>query len=221
MPGKPTRRDRIDPFWDYAEAMSGPIPDYLYEVERQTYLKTAAPQMISGRLQGRLLALLSKLQQPARILEIGTFTGYATLCLAEGLREGGMIDTIEGDAEVAFLARQNFATSPYAEQIVLHLGQASDLLNELTGPYDLIFLDGDKRRYPDYLPLLLSRLEAGGLLLGDNVLWDGRAGGKSRDEDAAALRKYNDFVYQNEQLENLILPLRDGLSVARWKGLNI
>ena len=221
MPGRPTHRDRIDPLRDYAEAMSGPIPAYLLEVERQTHLKTTAPQMMSGRLQGRLLALFSKLQQPARILEIGTFTGYATLCLAEGLQQDGSVDTIEGDAEMAFWARQSFATSPYAEQIVLHLGQASNLLDELTGPYDLIFLDGDKRSYPDYLPLLLSRLEAGGLLLADNALWDGRVGAKSRDEDAAALRKYNDLVYQNERLENLILPLRDGLSVTRWKGLNI
>ena len=221
MPGKPTRRDQIDPSRDYAEAMSGPIPDYLLEVERQTYLKTIAPQMTSGRLQGRLLALLSKLQQPARILEIGTFTGYATLCLAEGLQKDGSVDTIEGDAEMAFWARQNFATSPYAEQIVLHLGQASDLLNEVSGPYDLIFLDGDKRGYPNYLPRLLDRLRPQGLLLADNVLWDGRAGGKTRDEDAAALRRYNELVYQNKRLENLILPLRDGLSVARWKGQNI
>ncbi len=197
--------------------MSGPIPDYLVEVERQTYLKTVAPQMMSGRLQGRLLALLSKLQQPARILEIGTFTGYATLCLAEGLGEAGRVDTIEGDAEVAFWARRNFAASPFANRIDLHLGQANEVLNRLAGPYDVIFLDGDKRGYPDYLPFLLSRLRVGGLLLADNVLWDGRAGGKIRDEDAAALQTYNELVYQNKRLENLILPLRDGLAVARLR----
>ena len=221
MPGKPTRRDRIDPSRDYAEAMSGPLPNYLHEVERQTYLKTTAPQMMSSRIQGRLLAMLSKLQRPRRILEIGTFTGYASLCLAEGLEKGGLVDTIEGDAEVAFWAQRNFAMSPFAERIVLHLGQANNLLEKLTGPYDLIFLDGDKRGYPDYLPQLLDRLRVHGLLLADNVLWDGRVKGKSRDEDAAALRRYNELVYQNERLENLILPLRDGLSVARWMGQNI
>ncbi|WP_420459461.1 O-methyltransferase [Neolewinella sp.] len=217
MPGRASRRDRIDPLRDYAEAMSGPIPNYLEEVERQTYLKTVAPQMMCGRLQGRLLALLSKLQQPTRILEIGTFTGYATLCLAEGLGEEGTVDTIEGDAEVAFWARRNFAASPFADRINLHLGQAKEVLNRLAGPYDIIFLDGDKRAYPDYLPLLLSRLRVGGLLLADNVLWDGRVGGKTRDDDAAALQSYNKLVYQNDRLENLILPLRDGLSVA-WLG---
>ena len=215
MPGEPTHRDRVDPLIEYAEALSGPIPTYLDEVERQTYLKTIAPQMMSGRLQGRLLTLLSKLQRPERILEIGTFTGYASLCLAEGLTEHGSLDTIEGDAEVAYWAQRNFTASPYADRIVLYTGQAERVLPTLSGPYDLIFLDGDKRGYPGYLPLLLEKLRIGGLLLADNVLWDGRVGTKTRDRDARALREYNKLVYQNRQLENVIIPLRDGLSIAR------
>ena len=220
MPGKPTRRDRIDPLVDYAEALSGPVPEYLQYVERQTHLKTIAPQMMSGRLQGRLLALLSKLCQPRRILELGTFTGYATLCLAEGLREEGYIDTIEGDAELAFLAQQHVDGSPYANRIRLHVAPAHDVIAGLSGPYDMIFLDGDKRGYPEYLPLLLPLLAPGGLLLADNVLWDGRAGSKSRDKDARALRRYNELVYRNTQLDTLILPIRDGLSVARRVAVN-
>ncbi|WP_238751475.1 O-methyltransferase [Neolewinella maritima] len=205
----------MDPTAAYAEAYSGPVPDYLHDVARQTHLRTVAPQMMSSRLQGRLLALLSTLQRPERILEIGTFTGYATLCLAEGLAENGRIDTIEGDEEMAFLARRHFAASPYADRITLHGGQAQTVLANLLGPYELIFLDADKRGYPDYLPSLIERLRPGGLLLADNVLWDGAAGAKASDKSAAALHRYNVLVHQDERLVNLILPLRDGLSVAR------
>lgn len=220
MPGKSTRRDRIDPLVDYAEALSGPVPAYLHYVERQTHLKTIAPQMMSGRLQGRLLALLSKLCQPRRVLELGTFTGYATLCLAEGLGKEGYIDTIEGDAELALLARRHVDGSPYADRIRLHVAPARTVIAGLRGPYDMIFLDGDKRGYPDYLPLLLPLLAPGGLLLADNVLWDGRAGSKTREKDARALRRYNELVYQHPQLDTVLLPIRDGLSVARRRTVN-
>jgi caffeoyl-CoA O-methyltransferase len=138
-------RDDIDFTFEYAERLSGPVPDYLQEVERQTFLKTMAPQMLSGRLQGRILALLSKLSSPKNALEIGTFTGYSALCLAEGLAPGGRLHTIEGNPETAFWARKHFAESPYAKNIQLYVGQAKDLLPEIPGPFDLIFLDGDKR----------------------------------------------------------------------------
>ena len=216
MPGKPpTYRDRIDPRVDYATALSGRIPDYLHYVERQTHLKTIAPQMMSDRLQGRVLALLSKLVQPRRILELGTFTGYATLCLAEGLTPDGHLDTIEGDPELAHLARTHLLASPYADRITLHEREVAAVLPQLTGAYDIIFLDADKRAYPEYLPRLLTLLAPGGLLVADNVLWDGRAGKKIRDADADALRRYNELVYKNQQLDPLVLPIRDGLSIAR------
>ncbi|MEO0735070.1 MAG: O-methyltransferase, partial [Bacteroidota bacterium] len=180
-------RDTIDPRHEYAEAHSGPIPDYLLEVERQTFLKTMAPQMLSGRLQGRLLAMLSKLQQPVRILELGTFTGYSALCLAEGLAEDGILHTIEGNPEAAFWAEQNFVDSPFAERIKLHVGQAADVLPTLPEAFDLIFLDGDKRGYPDYFHQLIDRLTLGGLLLADNILWDGKAKlNNDRDPDVRA-----------------------------------
>ncbi|MCP9237883.1 O-methyltransferase [Lewinella sp. JB7] len=215
MRGKPTRRDRIDPQAEYAGAMSGPVPDYLHTVERQTHLRTLAPQMITGTLQGRFLAMLSAIHRPHRVLELGTFTGYGTLCLAEGLAAGGTIDTIEGDPEMAWLARRHFAQSPYAKMVTLHEGQIESQLQNLTGPYDLIFLDADKQSYPDYFDVLAERLRPGGLLLADNVLWDGKVGRNAPDRDAAALREYNRRVRDDDRFTTVVLPLRDGLSVAR------
>ena len=209
-------RDNINPIYEYAESVSGPVPDYLHEVERQTYLKTMAPQMLSGRLQGRLLAMLSKLRQPATVLEFGTFTGYSALCLAEGLAPNGMIHTIEGNKEMAFLAQGNFANSPFAKQIEIHIGQATDLFPTLIGPFDLIFLDGDKRSYPDYYPDLIDRLAPGGLLLADNILWDGKVNASGKlGAEAQALRTYNQLLAEDARMEVVVLPLRDGLSLGR------
>lgn len=215
MPGKPTLRDRISRRNDYAEAMSGPLSDILVQLERQTHLKTLAPQMMSGRLQGRMLAMLSKLQRPKRILEVGTFTGYATLCLAEGLTASGTLDTLEGDAEMANLAAAHIKCSPYADRITIHAGQALTLLSRLSAPYDLIFLDADKIGYPVYLPLLIDRLAPGGLLIADNVLWDGKTGGNQQGRVAQALHRYNRLVLDDGRLSVVVLPMRDGLSVAR------
>jgi predicted O-methyltransferase YrrM len=217
MPGKPlTRRDRIDPTLDYATRLSGPVPDYLLRIERQTHLTTVAPQQMSSRLQGRLLALLSMLTRPGRVLELGTFTGYGALCLAEGLAAGGYVDTIEGDAETARRAERLLAQTPLADRIRIHTGQAGVLLDELRGPYGMIFLDADKRGYPDYLPLLIGRLLPGGLLLADNVLWDGKTGrGVTTDPVVDALRRFNTAVAEDDRLQSLTLPLRDGLTIAR------
>ena len=208
-------RDEIDPLFDYAEALSGPLPDYLREVERQTFLKTVAPQMLSGRLQGRLLALLSKLAGPREAVEIGTFTGYSALCLAEGLAPGGRLYTIEGNAEIAWWARRHIGNSPFADRIDLRVGQAWEVLPTLPRQWDLVFLDGDKRGYPDYFHYFVDRLRPGGLLLADNVLWDGRANRREDDPDVLALRRYNDLVRDDPRLEGVLLPIRDGLSIAR------
>ena len=208
-------RDNIDPRFDYAQALSGPVPDYLEEVERQTFLKTMAPQMLSGKLQGRLLSLLSNLVKPKTILEIGTFTGYSALCLAEGLAANGHVHTIEGNKEAAYWASRNFAASPFADRITLHVGQAKDLLPTLPERFDLIFLDGDKRGYPEYFDLLIARLNPGGLLLADNILWDGKVSKSGKpDPDVAALRAYNELVANDPRVNVVVLPLRDGLSIA-------
>lgn len=209
-------RDLIDPRHDYAESLSGPLPDYLLEMERQTFLKTMAPQMLSGRLQGRLLSMLSSLLRPQRILELGTFTGYSALCLAEGLTADGELHTIEGNRETAFWARKNFAASPFTDRINLHVGQAADILPTLPDTFDMVFLDGDKRGYPEYFDQLIDRITPGGLLLADNILWDGKVskGGKP-DPDVEALRRYNELVLADERVEVVVLPIRDGLSIAR------
>ena len=209
-------RDDIDPLYEYAQALSGPIPAYLLEVERQTFLKTMAPQMLSGALQGRILSLLSKLRSPKTILEVGTFTGYAALCMAEGLGPEGKLHTIEGNQETAFLARQNFKNSPFAHQIELHVGQALELLPTLPPTFELVFLDGDKRGYPEYFHQLINRLSAGGLLLADNILWDGKVSASGKpNPDVQALRAYNQLLAQDPRVEVVVLPLRDGLSIAR------
>ncbi len=209
-------RDAIDPLFDYAEAMSGPVPDYLSEVERQTFLKTVAPQMLSGRLQGRLLAMLSKLAGPRDAVEVGTFTGYSALCLAEGLAPGGRLFTVEGDPETAWRAQRHIDASPYADRIDLRVGQAREILPTLPPDrWDLVFLDGDKRGYPDYFGYFVDRLRPGGLLLADNVLWDGRAKRREDDPDVVALRRYNELLLADDRMEVVVLPIRDGLSVGR------
>lgn len=212
-------RDNINLIYEYAESKSGPVSEYLREVERQTYLKTMAPQMLSGHLQGRLLSMLSSLLRPRRILEIGTFTGYSALCLAEGLAEDGELHTIEGNPENAWLARENFAKSPLGKKVFLHQGQALDLLPGLSDKWDIIFLDGDKKGYPEYFRLLASKLEYGGLLIADNVLWDGKISDKCPDTDVIALRKYNDLVQNSSDFQVVLLPLRDGISIARKSAL--
>lgn len=210
-------RDQIDQINDYAERLSSTPPPYLLDLERETHLKTLAPQMISGHLQGRLLALFSQLIRPQRILEVGTFTGYATLCLSEGLAPGGSIDTIEGNAEVVYLARRYFERAGRSDQIQLHTGDALVILPTLRGPYDLIFLDANKRQYEAYFDLCIDQLRPGGMLLADNVLWSGRVLTPGSDADALALHAFNLRMQADPRLECLLLPLRDGLLALRKK----
>lgn len=227
-------RDDINPLFDYAEALSGQVPAYLRELERATFLQTLAPQMLCGALQGRLLSLLSRLLRPQRILELGTFTGYSALCLAEGLTADGHLDTIEGNAEVAAIAQQFFEASPYAHQLHLQVasidgsyrrctepveaGKTDPLIARLLekGDYDLIFLDADKRNYANYFHQLIPHLRPGGLFISDNVLWDGRVvNSDDSDPDVQALIRYNQLLATDPRVDLLLLPLRDGLSIAR------
>lgn len=209
-------RDDINPLTEYAESLSGPIPDYLRQLERQTFLKTISPQMMSGGLQGRILALLSKLLRPERILEIGTFTGYSALCLAEGLAPDGVLHTIEGNEEVAFIADQFFKQSPFKGSIRLHRSNADEAIAMIPGNFDLVFLDADKRNYPNYYQVLIDRLNPGGLFISDNVLWDGRViDDQDTDPDVRALDDYNRLLASDPRVELVLFPVRDGLSVAR------
>lgn len=203
---------------DYCQQHTTSLNNTLYALERETHLRTLAPQMMSGPYQGQLLRFISLMLRPRRILEVGTFTGYSTLCLAEGLCDEGTVHTIEANEELAWIVRKYVALAGLESKVVLHLGDASEIIPGLKETFDLVFLDAGKLDYPTHYELSLAKMRPGGFLLADNVLWDGKvASGNEKDETAVALRAFNDFVQQDERVENLLLPLRDGLMVVRKK----
>mgnify|MGYP002620571327 CR=1 FL=1 len=203
--------------FDYVVQHSQEEPQLLKDLTRETHLKVLQPRMLSGPLQGRFLSLLAKLISPKRILEVGTFTGYATLCLAEGLPKEGIIDTVDKNEELVDFQRTYFDRSPWGNQIHQHLGNALDIIPQLNSTYDLIFLDADKKNYLNYLPLLLPKLNSGGLLLSDNVLWSGKVlkATQKNDEDTKILKAFNQELASHPALETVLLPLRDGLTLSR------
>lgn len=192
---------------------------FLADLNRQTHLKILQPRMLSGALQGRYLSFLSKLLKPNYILEIGTYTGYSALCLAEGLAPSGRLDTIEINDELETFILSFFNRSAFADQLNLHLGDALDVIDGLQEPWDLVFIDADKPRYLDYYQKLIPRLKSGAVILADNVLWSGKVlkDPKPSDESTIALLKFNRFVQNDERVENMLLPLRDGLMCIRKK----
>ncbi len=202
---------------EYLETHSSQEPAYLKQVMRATYQMTINPRMLSGHVEGRFLSMLSHMIHPKRILELGTFTGYSALCLAEGLAPDGVLDTIEHNDELESLIRNHFALTPLGEKINLHIGDAITILQTLQEPYDLIFLDADKREYQRYYELCLPLLRSGGFMLADNVLWDGHVIEPAYDKDkqTCALRTFNDFVAQDTRVEKVMLPIRDGLTLIR------
>lgn len=203
--------------FDYVVAHSQKEPPLLQELARKTHTNVLQPRMLSGPLQGRLLSVLSKLIAPQNILEIGTFTGYATLCLAEGLSKSGRIDTLDKNEELLDFQRDFFDRSPWGKQIHQHPGDALEVLPKLEFSYDLIFLDADKKNYLNYLNLLVSKIKPGGLLLSDNVLWSGKVLDPSQkeDRDTAVLLEFNRQLAQHPEFETVLLPLRDGLTLSR------
>ena len=204
-----------DQLQQYIDDHSMEESDLLKALDRETHQKVLQPRMLSGSYQGRLLALLAKMIGPKKILEVGTYTGYATLCMAEGLTTDGSIDTIDHNEELADMQRRYFDQSPYGSQIVQHLGEAKDVLKTLTGPYDLVFLDADKENYPHYFDLIIDKLKIGGILLSDNVLWSGKVLEKAADEATSALQEYNHKINTDVRVESVVLPIRDGLTITR------
>lgn len=200
---------------EYCEAHSTPESDLLYRLNRETNLKCIKPRMISGHLQGRLLSFISQMMRPKRILEIGTYTGYATLCLAEGLSDDGRIDTIEVDEELEEMIRRYFSQSAYNEKIMLHIGDALQVLKQLDATWDLVFMDAEKDDYIAYYELVLPRLRQGGIILADNVLWSGKViqEVKTGDKETRALMKFNDYILEDKRVKNFLLPFRDGIMV--------
>lgn len=200
----------------YAEQFSEPESKLLNELYRQTHVKIYNPRMVSGHLQGRILALFSQMIQPQHILEIGTYTGYSALCLAEGLQSDGTLHTIEIDDELEDFIRHYINCSPYKDKIVLHFGNALDIIPTLNLTFDLIYIDGDKREYPQYLNIAIEKLRSGGYIIADNVFWNSKViDPTQQDAFTNAIRTFNQTVLSHPQLKPVILPVRDGLSVIR------
>lgn len=200
---------------NYLESHADPENDLLKRINRETYLKETRAHMLSGHLQGRVLSLLSKLKSPSTILEVGTFTGYATLCLAEGLKAGGKLHTIDINEELEDRVRAYFDESPYANQINYHIGNAMDIIPDLHGPFDLVFIDADKKNNINYYQLVIDKVPSGGLILIDNVLWKGKVLQEDYDKQTELILELNKQIAADSRVEKVILPLRDGLFLIR------
>lgn len=194
-----------------------PEDDYLYELERETKLKVLNSRMLSGRLQGQILTMISSMIRPQCILEIGTFTGYSALCLAKGLADGGKLHTIEIDDELESIAQKYFLKSGMANRIVHHIGDARQIIPSIAEPFDLVFIDADKREYCEYYRLVFDRIPVGGFLLADNILWNGKVANPEAADDAQTLGilEFNDMVQNDSRVKNVILPVRDGIMVVQ------
>ncbi|ATA72007.1 MULTISPECIES: O-methyltransferase [Capnocytophaga] len=202
---------------EYASEHTENEPLLLQELTRRTHLQVLQPRMISGHFQGRVLSLLSKLISPSAILEIGTYTGYATLCLAEGLQKNGVLHTIDIKEELQELQREFFDRSGKGKQIIQHLGKAKDIIPTLETKFDLVFIDADKQNYAIYFDLIINKMNSGGIILSDNVLWSGKVvqNVKSNDKQTLALLEYNKKIKEDPRVETVLFPIRDGLTVSR------
>lgn len=204
---------------DYAGQFTAPPSPLLERIERETWQQVLMPRMCSGHQQGRFLSLISKLVGPHRILEVGTYTGYSALCMAEGLAPEGRLVTLDVNAELETRVRGYFADSLYAGQIDFHIGDARELIPQLDETWDLVFLDADKENYLTYYEMVVDRVRPGGLILADNVLWSGKVADPSiSDHETDALRAYNAHVAADPRVEHQLLPFRDGIMVARKIG---
>lgn len=192
-------------------------PELLQKLNKETHQKILQPRMLSGHFQGRVLSMLAKILQPKNILEIGTYTGYATLCMAEGLQQEGIIDTIDINEELEEIQNKYFEQSGKRNQIVQHIGNALEIIPKLNKKFDLVFIDADKENYINYWNLILPLMNKGGIVLSDNVLWSGKVleEVKKNDKSTQILMEYNKITQQDLRVETVLLPIRDGLTVSR------
>jgi caffeoyl-CoA O-methyltransferase len=208
--------DFIDPkIQAYAEAHSSPESPLLHKINRETYASVMAPRMLSGHLQGRFLAMISKMIQPSSILEIGTYTGYSALCLAEGLKPGGKLVTIDINEELEGRVRSYIKKAGHDTAIEYHVGDAAVIIPGLDFLFNLVWIDADKENYSNYFDLVIDKVVPGGFILADNVLWSGKVLDPAPDKDTAAIQAFNDKVIGDARIENVLLPLRDGIMVMR------
>lgn len=203
----------------YALAHTTEDDAILKELYRETFAKVLWPGMISGPLQGRLLSFYSQMMQPSRILEVGTFTGYSAICLARGLRSGGKLISIEKNPEIEDFAKKFFVKAGLQEQIDMRIGDALEIIPGLNEVFDLVFIDADKENYLNYFELIFDKVRPGGFIIADNVLWYGKVLGpcKGNDKETLALKEFNAYIKNHPRLDNLLLPLRDGLMLMRKK----
>lgn len=204
---------------NYVALHSEDEPKLLAELNRETHQKILQPRMLSGHFQGRVLSMISKLVNPSTILEVGTYTGYATLCLSEGLQENGTVDTLDNNEELYDFQRKYFDKSEYGNRIFQHLGNALDIIPTLDKKFDLVFIDADKENYINYFNVILPKMSKGGIILSDNVLWSGKVlqEVKPNDRSTKALLEYNKILKEDNRIETVLLPIRDGLTVSRVK----
>lgn len=204
---------------NYVVAHSQKEPELLQQLSRETWQKVLAPRMLSGHFQGRVLSMLSKLINPKNVLEIGTYTGYSALCLAEGIQPKGQLHTIDTNEELYDLQRRYFDKSGFGNQIIQYTGNAINIIPKIDKTFDLVFIDADKQNYPNYLEIILPKLKSGSVILSDNVLWTGKVIEELQkgDKDTEALLKYNKMINEHSQLETVLLPIRDGLTLTRVK----
>lgn len=202
---------------DYIEQHSQKEPELLAALNKETYQKVLLPRMLSGHFQGRVLSMLSKLIRPVNILEIGTYTGYSALCLCEGMQENGTLHTIDIKEELVDFQRKYFNKSPWGNQIVQHLGEAVAIIPTLDFKFDLVFIDADKENYINYFEMIVPKMNNGGIILSDNVLWSGKVLEPLQPNDLSTkiLVEYNQLLKNDPRVESVLLPIRDGLTVSR------
>jgi len=200
---------------EYLEGHTTPMDEVLGALYRETYLTQMNPRMMSGPVQGRFLTFLCRLMRPERVLEIGTFTGFSTICMARGMSENGLLTTIEANEEYEDVIQKYLERAGVADRVRLIIGDAKVVIPSLKGPFDLVFIDADKINYPLYYDLVIDKLRVGGILLADNVLWEGKVlNANTKEHDTQAIQAFNDRVQNDPRMENTILPLRDGLMMA-------
>ena len=203
----------------YATEHTRSESELLKRINRDTHAKVMMPRMLSGHMQGRILAMFSQMIKPERILEIGTYTGYSAICLAEGLVEGGSLVTLDKNEELEKLVREYFQEAELDQVIDFKIGNAIELIPELDGPFDIVFIDADKANYSNYFNLVFDKTRSGGYIIADNVLWSGKVvnTGNKIDKDTQAIKDFNRLVHEDDRVENVLFPVRDGLMVLRKK----
>ncbi len=202
---------------EYVEKLTTPEYSYLNELNRETWEKVLIPRMLSGHIQGRILSMFSHMIQPKRILEIGTYTGYSALCLAEGLTENGKIFTIDNNEEISGYLKKYAEKSGFKDNVVQLIGDAKSIIPTLDEQWDIVFIDADKENYSNYYDLVFDKIRKGGFIIADNVLWSGKVVEENEkiDKDTKALIDYSKKIHTDERVENVLMPVRDGLMVAR------